>query len=254
MDRLFASEHDPGGDPATVVLVHGSLDRSAAFARVQRHLSDLRVIRYDRRGYGRSLSLGAATSFADQVHDLEAVVADRPVVAVGHSYGGVISLALAQRRPDLVRAVVAYEAPMPWMDWWPTTSAGSEAARAGGDPADAAEGFMRRMVGDERWEALPARTREQRRAEGPALLADMHAVRSGGEPPYDPAEIRVPVVVAHGSRSVGHHRQTAETLAAFVPSAELVVVEGAAHGVHLTHPHELAELARRAIALAGLRS
>lgn len=113
---------------------------------------------------------------------------------------------------------------------------------------------MRRMVGDERWEALPARTREQRRAEGPALLADMHTVRSGGEPPFDPAQIHVPVVVAHGSRSVGHHRQTAETLAGLVPGAELVVVEGAAHGVHLTHPQELATLARRAIALAGLRS
>ena len=33
------------------------------------------------------------------------------------------------------------------------------------------------MIGDERWEGLPERTREQRRAEGPALLAELRSIR-----------------------------------------------------------------------------
>ena len=38
-----------------VVLVHGSLDRSAGLLRLSRRLDDrFRVLRYDRRGYGRS--------------------------------------------------------------------------------------------------------------------------------------------------------------------------------------------------------
>ncbi|MGQ0432929.1 MAG: alpha/beta fold hydrolase [Microthrixaceae bacterium] len=250
MDRLFVSEHDPGGEIPTVVLVHGSLDRSAAFARVQRHLIDLRVLRYDRRGYGRSLHIAIADSFEAQVADLEAVVGDRPAVIVGHSLGGVVALAFAQRHPDLTVAVVAYEAPTSWEPWWPGTTAGSAATGHLGDAGEAAEQFMRRMVGDDRWEALPQRTRDQRRAEGPALLAELRSIRDAANPPYDPARITVPVIAAHGSASSAHHRRTAVALAQLVPGAELVVVDGARHGVHLTHPAALAALARRALATA----
>ncbi|MEO7460221.1 MAG: alpha/beta hydrolase [Acidimicrobiales bacterium] len=250
MDGLFVSEHAPPVEAPTVVLVHGSLDRSAAFVRVQRHLNDLRVLRYDRRGYGRSLHTGPAPSFDVQVEDLATVVGDRPSVIVGHSLGGVIALAFAERQPDVALAVVAYEAPMAWMSWWPTATAGSAAMAADSDAADAAERFMRRMVGDERWERMPPRTRDQRRAEGPALVAELRSIRDGAMPPYTPERVSVPVVAAHGSESSGHHRQTAVALADAVPNGELVVVDGASHGVHLTHPAALAMLARRALELA----
>ena len=39
-----------------IVLVHGSLDRSAGMTKLSRRLEDgFRVARYDRRGYGRSM-------------------------------------------------------------------------------------------------------------------------------------------------------------------------------------------------------
>lgn len=234
-----------------VVLIHGSMDRSSAFARVQRHLADLHVVRYDRRGYGRSTALGPATTFAQQVDDLAGVLDGRPAVLVGHSSGGVLALSLAQRSPELVRAVVAYESPMAWAPWWPALSAGGLALAEATDPQAAAEGFMRRMIGDERWERLPSRTRAARRAEGPALLADLHQIRDKANPPYDPAQLTVPVIAAHGSSSSSHHQQTARALAADAPGAELEVVQGARHGVHLTHPGELARLARRALERAG---
>ncbi len=252
MDGLFVSEHDPGGNAPAVVLVHGSLDRGAAFVRVQRELNDLRVLRYDRRGYGRSLHVGPAPSFAAQVDDLELIVGDRPAVIAGHSLGGVIALAFAQRHPRLATAVVAYEAPMSWMPWWPTVTAGSVAMSddPDNDAADGAERFMRRMIGDDRWEQLPQRTRDQRRAEGPTLLAELHSIRDAAHPPYEPQKIEVPVVAAHGTASSPHHRQTAVALAESVPHATLVVVDGAAHGVHLTHPAAMASLVRRALELA----
>ena len=242
------AEHDPGGDVPTVVLVHGSLDRSSAFARVQRHLADVRVLRYDRRGYGRSTELGPAGSFEQQVDDLAAVVGDRPAVAVGHSLGGVIALALAQRTPELVRAVVAYESPMAWEPWWPAGTAGSTAMAAEGAEGEAAERFMRRMVGDERWGRLPERTRSARRAEGPALVAELRSIRDRTRPPYVPEALAVPVLAAHGTKSSPHHQRTAVELSARAPKGELAVVDGAGHGVHLTHPEALAALARRALA------
>jgi pimeloyl-ACP methyl ester carboxylesterase len=236
-----------------VVLLHGSMDRAASWARVAGELRDHHVARYDRRGYGRSPEGGPPGGLAAHVDDLLTVVDGRPSVAVGHSYGGVVALVAAERRPDLVRGVVAFEAPMPWREWWPRTTPGGVAVShdaAGSDAGDAAEAFLRRMLGDERWEALPAPTRRQRRAEGVALVAELSSLR-GGPPPYVPERIEVPVVVGRGTRSPPHLREAADVLAAEVRRGELHVVAGASHGAHRSHPAELAALVRRALVLAG---
>jgi pimeloyl-ACP methyl ester carboxylesterase len=169
-------------------------------------------------------------------------------VVVGHSIGGVMTLAAAARRPDLVRAVVAYEAPMQWEPWWPADSAGGDAiaAVATGGPPAVAERFLRRMVGDDRWNGLPEETKAIRRAEGEALVADLHSVRSVA--PYDPAALPMPVVSGCGSASKPYHQRAARELADAVPDGELVTIGGATHGAHQSHPQEFAGLVRRALA------
>ena len=72
-DRLIGREIDSGiavtehgpFDPTVskVVLVHGALDRAKSFLPVVEYLPELRVIEYDRRGYGESLSAGASDDF-----------------------------------------------------------------------------------------------------------------------------------------------------------------------------------------------
>jgi pimeloyl-ACP methyl ester carboxylesterase len=225
-----------------VVLVHGSMDRSAAFARLVGHLRDLHTVRYDRRGYGRSIGLGAP-DLAGHVDDLLAIIADRPAVAVGHSIGGVIALMAAQRAPHIVRAVGAYEAPMPWLDWWSRRSAGAVASERP-DPADGAEAFMRRMIGDDRWEALPAGTRADRRAEGVALIAELASARAG--PAYDIDAITVPVRVARGTAAKDHHQKATESLAAAV-GCEPFLIDGAQHGGHVSHHGEFAAFVRTVV-------
>jgi pimeloyl-ACP methyl ester carboxylesterase len=92
-----------GAEPR-IVLIHGAMDRSTSFGRVARHLSDLAVVRYDRRGYGRSRELGP-TDLAGHLDDLVAVVGDGPVLLVGHSVGGVIALAAPAVLPGVVGVV-----------------------------------------------------------------------------------------------------------------------------------------------------
>ena len=156
-------------DGPFVALVHGSMDRSSGMLKLSRQLDTrCRVLRYDRRGYGRSVPPHhephpGPFSMDEQVADLVKLLAGRPAVIVGHSYGGNVALATAMRHPDLVLAVSTYETPLSWEPWWPGTTAGSVATATAGDPADAAERFMRRMIGDERWEGLPERTRATRR-------------------------------------------------------------------------------------------
>jgi pimeloyl-ACP methyl ester carboxylesterase len=230
-----------------VVLVHGSMDRAAAFRKASRQLRDLDVVLYDRRGYARSLNGGVAATIDQLVTDLLTVIGDRPTAVVGHSLGGLIALAAAPAAPEVINAVGAFEAPLGWRPWWPRSSAGGVARDAAVEgPEAAAEQFMRRLVGDERWESLPAGTQRQRRAEGSALLADLAAMRDGGAP-FDPATIAVPAVIGYGTATSDRHRRAALELAGEMPDAELVTIDGASHNAHDSHPAEFAAFVRAVV-------
>jgi pimeloyl-ACP methyl ester carboxylesterase len=266
-----------------VVLVHGSLDRAASFARVMRRLDDLHTVAYDRRGYHRSRqALPLNTTLEAHIDDLLAVIDGRPSVVVGHSYGGDIALGAALRRPggSGVVSVVAYEPPMPWLGAW-ARSPNSAAAMAGagsqsGSPgapasalsgpvgtggtggtagtvesaAEAAERFFRRMVGDASWDRLSDAAKAERRADGPALEAELAAIRTR-EAPFDVTALAVPATFGRGERSAARHRDTVGWLSDNVRDAELVEVAGANHGAHLTHPDAFAAMVRSAVARAG---
>lgn len=227
-----------------VVIVHGAMDRASSFGRVARGLRDIHLIRYDRRGYGRSAAAGPALLDA-HVADLETVLAGRRAVVFGHSMGAIVALVAAARHPDLVRAVLAFEPPTPWEDWWPGPKHDPDA-----DPASEAEAFMVRAVGDRLWRRLPARTRDDRRAEGGALQADLASLRAGR--PFVPGDVHAPVVMAYGSDTTWWHERGALDLAAVLPDTDVEVIEGASHGAHLTHPTAVVELVRRTLAWADL--
>jgi pimeloyl-ACP methyl ester carboxylesterase len=230
------------GPSLVVVLVHGSLDRGTSFARVVRRLPDLHVVTYDRRGYHRSRpALPLATSLEDHVTDLVAIVDGRPAVVVGHSYGGDVALGAAAAAPEAIRAVGVYEPPLPWSEWWPRRTRGDIAAE---DPAVFAEGFFRRVVSDDAWERLPEKARAERRADGPALVAELASIRRP-RPPIDLATIAVPVLLGRGSRSLPHHRRAIDSLADVLPSTEITEFPGATHGAHLSHPDAFAGFVRR---------
>jgi pimeloyl-ACP methyl ester carboxylesterase len=233
---------DATGNPSgpLVVVIHGSMDRSAGMLKVARQLDDrAHVLRYDRRGYGRSCPHDGPYGMQQQVDDLAALLADRAAVLVGHSYGGNVALATAARHPHLVRALSIYESPLSWEPWWPGTTAGANALATRGEPADAAEAFMRRLVGDARWEALPERTRQQRRLEGAAMVGELSDLRAHA--PWRADQIRVPVLAGYGSKGRPHHRRGMEHVAATVAGAQAVSLEGCGHDAPMTHPALYAE-------------
>lgn len=231
-----------------VVLIHGSLDRSAGMLKLSRRLDDaFRVTRYDRRGYGRSNPHPGPFTIDAQVDDLEAVVATadgagEPLVLVGHSYGGNVALAYVDRFPGRVAAVVTYESPLSWEPWWPRDSAGGNAMAWRDDPEEAAERFMRRLIGDERWDRLPPSTRAARRAEGPAMVGELADLRQRA--PWRADRIGVPVLVLRGEHGQEHHRLGTDALAGMLPDAEAAVIAGARHFGPNTHPDDVADRVR----------
>jgi pimeloyl-ACP methyl ester carboxylesterase len=218
-----------------IALVHGAMDRSAGMLKLSRRLDhDYRVLRYDRRGYARSSPHPGPFTIAHQVDDLIALLAGRPAVLVGHSYGGNVALAAAAQHPHLVRGVVTYESPVSWLSWWPSATAGGQAIAGAADPAAAAERFMRRLIGEARWDALPERTRATRRAEGVALVGELSDLRAHA--PWLPGAVTVPVWVGVGEAASPHQRQGMEYVAEALPEATLVELPGGNHMANVTHP------------------
>ena len=254
--RLSMTEHVPDGahgEAPVVVLVHGSLDRAGSFARVVRRLDDLHTVAYDRRGYHRSRHLlPVHDALAGHVDDLLSIVGSRPAVVVGHSYGGDIALGAALRTGDSgpIRAIAAFEPPMPWLGEWATrpgaVGPSPQSSLEHDDPGQVAERFFRRMVGHSAWDRLPEATKEARRADGPALAAEIAGIRVR-EAPFDVTTLAIPAVFGRGSESLPHHRASADWLVANVAGSELVEIEGAAHGAHLTHPDAFARFVRTAV-------
>ena len=150
----------------------------------------------------------------------------------GHSFGGNVALGLAARRPEAVRAVVVYETPLSWLDWWPGTTAGA-AAMGVDDPGDAAEAFMRRLVGDAVWERLPPSKRDERRGEGAAMVAELADLRRCA--PWASDRVTVPVLALHGERCRPHHRAAMEALADMIADCRSAMVPEAGHAGPHTH-------------------
>ena len=99
------------GDPA--VFVHGSFGWGLDTFPEQRALADrFRVVLVDRAGFGDSPA-GDVVGWPTDVDDLIEVLGEcKGAHLVGQSYGAVVSLLAAGRRPDLVRSLVVIEPPV----------------------------------------------------------------------------------------------------------------------------------------------
>lgn len=256
MTTIWSHESGAEGAPL-LVTIHGAMDRSASMVKLSRLLDqEFRVLRYDRRGYGRSKPHDGPFTMHDQVDDLMELMGDRRAVLFGHSFGGDVALAAAERSPGLVRAVAVYETPLSWLDWWPGST---RSWPPGQDPAVAAEGFMRRMIGDERWDALPARSRTERLEEGAALtmeLADLAA-----HPPWSSENITMPFAAMYGGATVNHHRTGAVYLAERIPGTvrddgfdgSAIPIAAAGHNGPYTDPRPVADVLRSLARVAAAR-
>lgn len=207
------------------------------------------VITYDRRGYAHSSVSDRVApieelSFGAHVEDLCAMVAEQPSIVFGHSIGGTIALNLASRQPENLLGVVTYESPLLSEPWWPQTWLLEGETELSDDVSayeERAERFMITVLGENRWNRLPLRTRQTRRAEGRTMIAEMISARWPSATTNFQA-IKVPTISAVGQYATRRHREAQATILSMLPEATGVCVRDADHGAHLSHARALAEI------------
>jgi O-succinylbenzoic acid--CoA ligase len=246
-----------GAGPRAIVLLPGTLSTAAQLDRLAAALAqpgDATVHALDRRGSGSSRlgtprPLDVTTHVDDACAYLDARGIGRADL-VGISLGGVLALEIAARRPDRVRAVVAYEPPYAavadeaGLAWFRRIAADTAAAHAERGPAGAAEAFLRHVAGDAAWERLPARSRAAVEAEGDGALAD---VGMTGLDPDGMARIPAPVTILTGGASEPFYAPLADAVAERIPGARRDTLEGLTHTSPITQPGAVAPAVRAAL-------
>lgn len=141
---------DDGSQRVPMLFVHGTACDSHDWSWQLAHFGEThRVIAVDLRGHGRSSAPADgydAAALAADVAGLLRRLGCGPVVAVGHSLGGIVVSLLAAEHPEMVSAVVgadpAYLVPDDRIDMLTTTMAAVDA-----DPVAAMQQLFRQMHG-----------------------------------------------------------------------------------------------------------
>lgn len=107
------------GEGTAVVLLHGIGASSESWNRVSLELADTpcRVLAFDLLGFGDSPKPDWPDYSVDDHARAVIAALDRrklqtPVILVGHSMGALVAVHVARLRPDLVRHLILYEAPL----------------------------------------------------------------------------------------------------------------------------------------------
>jgi pimeloyl-ACP methyl ester carboxylesterase len=253
---LYYEEHGAG---APILGIHGSPSTAAFWEEAARELARLgRCILYDRRGYHRSefRRPQATIDLEDQIDDAVALLTHLdavPAVVIGRSTGGQIALALAVRRPDLVRALVLLEPAVFSLDArarrWAGELREDVLVSAESDPKSASRTVFDLALGPEVWAGMPDEARELFNTGSAALVAEMRGrgLDLSTEPftptASDLSAVLQPTLIMTGKDSYAVGRAVDVRLTAMLPHARHEVVPGG-HIIDPAHPSVLAFVAR----------
>ncbi|HEY8003356.1 MAG TPA: alpha/beta hydrolase [Phenylobacterium sp.] len=237
-----------GRGPQAIVLIHDGVVNSASFDDMWPILCrDFRVVRYDRRGYGRSPAAKAPYSPQD---DLAAVMAaaklDRASL-VGFSFGGGLAVSYAILHPEQVERLVIAGAAI--NGFRPSPSFGKHISRM----------MLPMIIGDmdavaanaakSGWVMAPDHPEAVAKATAlmKAYPQDLrHQMRDPIKPwpsdlPRMPG-LQVPTLIMTGDHDIADNQATSGAAQALIPGSRRIVIDDAGHLMQLEHPKEIAEL------------
>lgn len=258
-------DYDECGDGPSIVLVPGSCSTGAAWRPVIAALGGrFRCVTTSLLGYGGTDERRTPddTAIALEAEIVEAVIrrATGPVHLVGHSFGGLVALAVALRDRVPLQSVTIAEAPAAnllrdfgehqhYRAFRDMTDAYFASFRGGN--AGAIEAMIDFYGGAGTFAAWPARVRAYAMETTPVNLLDWASVFGFRVSPTDLNALDLPVLVMRGGNSHSAVQRANELVSARVDGASLVTVPGAAHFLISTHAQHVAWAIARHVAQAG---
>lgn len=251
-------DYDERGAGPTIVFVPGSCSTGAAWRPVMAALDGrFRFVTTSLLGYGRTAERRTAAdpAIAHEAGAVEAVIrqAGGPVHLVGHSFGGLVGLAVALRGKVPLASLTIVEAPAVDL----LRAAGEQrhyrafldmtdayfAAFHGGEP-EAIAMMIDFYGGPGTFASWPPRVRTYAMETTAVNILDWATAFGYALPPSMLAGVTCPVLVMRGATSHPAMQRANELLSLHIGGARLETVEGAAHFMISTH----AEAIARAIA------
>jgi len=233
----------PVSDARNIVFIHGAGFDHAIWVMPARYFArhGFRVVAPDLPGHGRSQGppLRTIEDMADWVAGLMRQELDRPAVIVGHSMGSLVTLAIADRHPELVERLVLLGASSPMPVGLPLLNAAADNHHAAIEMANtwshSTQGRMgasqvpgvSNLISGERWlERMP---------DG-AYHADLAACNAFN------AELKVgkvPVLVIAGADDRMTPAQAGVQVARMLERADSVVLPGCGHSMLAEQPNQV---------------
>jgi pimeloyl-ACP methyl ester carboxylesterase len=246
---------DRGRGPA-LLFVPGSFGTGAGWRAVIDKIGDgYRLVTTSLLGYGATAERRPShnPTINEQVEVLDAILdrVDAPAHVVGHSYGGLATVAhaiLGRRKPaslvlveanplDILRAA----GDQAHYDLFGAMTKVYFAEFEAGRP-DAARHVIDFYAGSGAFDALPQKVRDYVVATTASNILDWASGTAFRPAPADYSAIAVPTLVVRGGDGHPAMQRIAELLAARIPRATLKTIEGGRHFLPATHAAALAHL------------
>jgi pimeloyl-ACP methyl ester carboxylesterase len=231
--------YDSEGDGPPLVVVTGAFsDRTSSKSLAERLAGSFSVYRYDRRGRGKSLDT-YPYDVEREIEDLEAIidVAGGSAFVYGHSSGAVLAL-LAAAHGSPITKLVAYEPP--YIDdgsrprHRPDLASRLEEIWADKHRDEMAELFLTEAVGLPKEVVATMKegpTWQAMRANAHTLMYDVIVTNNQTMPAGVMSKIMVTTLLVAGGASPDWGRSAIQEVAAEIPGAETLVIDGQDHRV-----------------------
>lgn len=259
-------DYDECGAGPTIVFVPGSCSTGAAWRLVIAVLKDrFRCVTTSLLGYGGTAERRTAldTSIAHEADVLEAVIrrAGGRVHLVGHSFGGLVSLALALRNQSHLASLAVLEAPAMELlrscgrrehyEMFRRLTEDYLAEFERGN-AEAIAAMIDFYGGAGTFASWPPRLRAYAVETTAVNILDWASAYGFALSAASLAAVRVPILVCRGGESHMAVQQANALLSESIPLAALATIDGAAHFMIATHAEEVSSLIARHVDRAAV--